>query len=145
MFKFGESELKLALFCIAGIILNLLGEAIVENFYLSMYLDTMGTVFIAALCGYLPGIAVGFSTNLLGSLINDKEIYYNPVNVLLAVITAFLAGRGYYEKFSRVLLTIPATVLLTTLIGTTISELLTYSLSIKFDWISIARLFEHLL
>ncbi|MBQ3725870.1 MAG: diguanylate cyclase [Selenomonadaceae bacterium] len=124
MIKFGETFSRLALICAAGIILNVLGVIVVKELELPIYFDTIGTIFIAALGGYVPGIAVGFFTNLLGALFDEEEIYYGMVSVLIAVLTAFLARRGYYEKFPKVLWVIPATVLLTSFNSTLIEEML---------------------
>ncbi|MBQ7722885.1 MAG: hypothetical protein IJT57_01045, partial [Selenomonadaceae bacterium] len=90
--------IKLMLICAAGVILNVVGVIITKTFNLSIYLDTIGTILIAALGGYVPGIVVGFSTNLLGALFDTEEIFYGMVSVLLAVLTAFLASKGYYDK-----------------------------------------------
>ena len=82
----------------------------------------MGTIFIAALGGYVPGIAVGFFTNLFGSIFNEDEMYFGIVSISVAIITTFLCQRGYYEKFPKLLLTIPFTVLVTSFLGTAIEE-----------------------
>lgn len=145
MIKLDMSKLKIALICATGILLNLIGTAIVEHFNLSIFLDTIGTVFIAALSGYVPGIAVGFFTNLIGSVLNPEEIYFGSVSVSLAVFTAFLANRGYYEKFPKVLLTIPATIFISTFLGMSIEELKGSSFVIKFDQSSLIEIGKHFL
>ncbi|MBQ7454096.1 MAG: diguanylate cyclase [Selenomonadaceae bacterium] len=145
MIKIDKNALHLILICAAGIILNLIGSYVAQIFHLPIYLDTIGTVFIAALGGYVPGIAVGFFTNLIGSLINRAEIYYGIVSVSLAALTAFLAGRGYYKKFLKVLLTIPATILVTTIIGLLIEEFMSFSFEFKFDSSLAVSLGKHLL
>ena len=143
MIRFSKAALELAAICAVGIFLNVLGTAAAESFRLPLYLDTTGTIFVAALGGYLSGIAVGFLTNVLGALVTGTDIYYNTVSVLLAALTAFLAGKGYYDKFPRVLLTIPATILLTSFVGMVIDVLLTYSLTITFDRASMLELVKH--
>ncbi|MBR4642291.1 MAG: diguanylate cyclase [Selenomonadaceae bacterium] len=135
--NFEKAFLKLMATCAAGMLLNVIGIIIAKNFHLPIYLDTIGTIFIAVLGGYVPGIAVGFFTNLFGALFDSEEIYYGFVSILLAIITAFLAGKGYYEKLPKVILTIPLTVFITSFFGTFIEEMLSYSLSIdvKSDFI----------
>ena len=132
-----KAFLKLVATCAAGMLLNVIGIIIAKNFHLPIYLDTIGTIFIAVLGGYVPGIAVGFFTNLFGALFDSEEIYYGFVSILLAIITSFLAGKGYYEKLPKVILTIPLTVFITSFFGTFIEEMLSYSLSIdvKSDFI----------
>ncbi|MBQ3444176.1 MAG: GGDEF domain-containing protein [Selenomonadaceae bacterium] len=144
MFKLYKTYIQLAAICAAGITLNVIGVIFTKGLNLSVYLDVVGTVFIAALGGYVPGIAVGFLTNLIGALFDSEEIYYGNVSILLAIMTAFLAGRGYYDKLPKLILTIPATVLLTTLDGTIIEE----TLRVTSSWDSLARVqenfFQHL-
>lgn len=131
MVKFEKTFLKLITVCIAGVILNVIGIILAKSFNLPIYLDTLGTILIAALGGYVPGIAVGFFTNLIGALFDENEIFYGTVSILLAIVTAFLASKGYYKKFPKILLTIPASVLITSFSGTLIEEML--SLSSSFD------------
>ncbi|MBR6887152.1 MAG: diguanylate cyclase [Selenomonadaceae bacterium] len=144
MIRFGEAFFWLAAICAAGIILNVIGVIIVKELSLPVYLDVVGTIFIAALGGYVPGIAVGFLTNLIGALFDDEEIYYGMVSVLLAALTSFLANKGYYSKFPKVLWTIPATVLLTSVNSTLIAEML--SLTNSFGYMDyLPKIWEHFL
>ncbi|MBR3498994.1 MAG: GGDEF domain-containing protein [Selenomonadaceae bacterium] len=144
MTKFDNLLLELATICAAGIILNIIGVVIAKEFYLPVYLDSIGTIFISALGGYVPGIAVGFFTNLIGYFFDAEELYYGMVSVLLAVLTAFLAIRGYYEKFPKVLWVIPATVLLTSVNGTIIEDML--SLASSFESLNnLPKIWEHFL
>ena len=136
--------LKLFAICIAGILLNLTGSILTNSLDLDVYLDTIGTIFIAALGGYVPGIAVGFFTNLLATLFNKSEMYFSLVSILVAIMTAFFAERGFYEKFSKVLITIPAVVLVTSFSGSLIEELLSLANSFN-SWKSVIRIFEHFL
>ena len=115
---------KLAWICFLGVILNLIGTTTAARFNLPVFLDTLGTVFIAAIGGYLPGIAVGFFTNLIESYFNRDDMYFGFVSILVALITAFLTKRGYYEHFAKVLFTIPFTIFVTGFFGTVIEEFL---------------------
>ncbi len=142
--KFDKFFLKLATICAAGIILNVIGVAVTKHFNLPFYFDSIGTIFIAVLGGYVPGIAVGLFTNLIGFLFDSEEIFYGMVSVLLAVLTTFLAGKGYYDKFPKILWTIPATVLLTSVNSTIIEEML--SLSNSFSSLDyMPKILEHFL
>ena len=116
--------------CAAGIIVNVAGALISTVFQLDMYMDAFGTIFVAALGGYVPGVAVGFFTNWITMFfLDNKEVYFGVVNVLIALLTAFLAEKGYYKKFSKVLLTIPATIIMTSLLGAFFEKLLVFSVS----------------
>lgn len=143
MFRIAKSSLQFALICTAGIILNLIGSYIAVNLHLPFYIDTVGTVFIAALGGYVPGIAVGFISNIFASGFDMNEMYFGVVNVAVAIITAFLAGKGYFSKFPKVLMSIPATALLTSFLGGLIEKLL--ALSNSFDsWNELLQVFLHI-
>ena len=144
MVSFNTLTLKLIAICAAGVILNLIGTIIAKNLSLDIYLDTIGTIFIAALGGYVPGIAVGFFTNLIASLFNHADMYFSLVSISIAIITTFLAERGYYEKFSRVLLVIPLIVLTTSFAGALIEELLSLANSFN-SWKSVVKILEHAL
>ena len=106
---------KLFLICLGGLILNLVGSAAAKIFDLPIYLDTSGTIFIAALGGYVPGIAVGFFTNLLKSFVEPSEMYFCSVNVFVAIFTAFFARRGFFDSFAKLLIIVPS---LTVMSGT---------------------------
>jgi len=103
---------KFILICVVGLILNLVGTSIGKSFDLPLYLDTSGTIFIAALGGYVPGIAVGFFTNLLKAIFESSEMYYCTVSILIAIFTAFFARRNFFNHLSKVLILIPFLTLL---------------------------------
>ena len=136
--------IKLIAICAAGIILNIIGTITANKLNLDIYLDTIGTVFIAVIGGYVPGIAVGFFTNLLASLFYKADMYFSLVNIIIAIITTFLASRGYYEKFSKVLLVIPIVVLTTSFTGAFIEEMLSLANSFN-SWKSVIKIVEHFL
>lgn len=142
MIRLDKTTIKLAMVCAAGIILNVIGSVVAQTLQLNVYLDTIGTIFIAALGGYVPGIAVGFFTNLLASVFDNEEIFYGLVSVLVAVMTTFFAGHGYFDKFPKILMTIPAIILVTSFSGALIEEMM--SLSNSFDSLdSLSKFWEH--
>ena len=93
--------------CTAALAMNLVGAFIAAKFNLPLFLDTSGTVFIAALGGYLPGIAVGFFTNLIKSFVDPAQMYFCSVSVAVAIITTFLARKGLFQNFFKALAAIP--------------------------------------
>ena len=76
---------RVILVCFDALVLNLIGSFVAQYFNLNMYLDTAGTIFIAALGGYVPGIAVGFFTNLIISTLDPQQMYFCTINILVAV------------------------------------------------------------
>ncbi|MBQ8951157.1 MAG: HD domain-containing protein [Eubacterium sp.] len=84
--------------CLIGIVLNMLGSEIVRLFKLPIFLDTVGTLVISVMSGYLPGIIVGLFTNLLKSIQDSSAIYYAFINVLVAVIASRFSIRDRIKK-----------------------------------------------
>ncbi|MBR6328502.1 MAG: HD domain-containing protein [Lachnospiraceae bacterium] len=86
------------LLCGAGVGLNLLLGAGAAAFETPLYLDTVGTVAVAAMGGYLPGVLVGFATNIIKSFSDPTALYYGVLNVLIALAAANLSQRGWFKK-----------------------------------------------
>lgn len=80
--------LELILVCMIGIAVNLLLSSMSTKLQLPFYLDSVGTIFAAAVGGTLPGVLVGLVTNLLKSISDLPSIYYGTLNVLIAVAVA---------------------------------------------------------
>ncbi len=97
--------------CIAGLVVNLIGSLVAAALDLPVYLDTIGTIFIASLGGYVPGIAVGFFTHLTKSFVDPSQMYFCAINVAIAVFITFLSRRGYFHSFGKTFLMVPALIL----------------------------------
>ena len=80
--------LELVLVCAIGIAVNMLLSSMSTKLELPFYLDSVGTIFAAAVGGTLPGIIVGLATNLLKSISDWPSIYYGTLNVMIAVAVA---------------------------------------------------------
>lgn len=80
--------LELILVCMIGIAVNLLLSSMSTKLQLPFYLDSVGTIFAAAVGGTLPGVLVGLVTNLLKSISDLPSIYYGTLNVMIAVAVA---------------------------------------------------------
>ena len=119
-----ERLLPLFLLIAGGILINVIGARLSLFFRLPLFLDSIGTVLAAALGGYMPGIAVGFLTNVLNGLSDFTTAYYSSINVLIAICSAYLAGRGAFRRVPRLL---PAALVLA-LIGGGLGSILTWFL-----------------
>lgn len=97
-----NTNITALLFCIAGIMTNLLLSYLVTEAGLPLYLDTVGTVVVAIVGGYLPGVLVGFSTNLIKTVSDPTAIYYGILNVLIALLARFLSSHGWLKKIRGV-------------------------------------------
>ncbi len=120
-----ENNIRCLLLCIAGILLNLIPSYIVSSAGIPLWMDTIGTLLTAIMGGYLPGIFVGFVTNILKGFNDTTSVFYAVLNVLIAVSATFLSRRGWLDK-------IPTTFLfaiLISLIGGGIGGILPWLLS----------------
>ena len=111
--------------CVGGIALNLLLNRLAALAGIPLYLDSVGTVLAAVLGGYLPGILVGYVTNILLWLTgNDTAVYYGVISVLLAAMATFLSRKGWFRSFAGALRAVP----LLALIGGGLGSVLTFGL-----------------
>jgi energy-coupling factor transport system substrate-specific component len=92
-----NSKAKVIAMCAIAVGLNVvLGEAVSMLRIPLLFLDTMGTIFIAANFGMGYGILTGVTTNLLMGLIGGvTAIPFALVNVAVAIIVALLAKNGF--------------------------------------------------
>ena len=97
-----RSNVATAILCIAGIVINLLMKTVVSALRLPLYLDTTGTITVAVLGGYLPGVLVGFFTNIFLAISDPSSLYYGVLNVLIAFFAAFFAEKGWFKKIPGV-------------------------------------------
>ena len=91
--------LKMLALCTLGIGLNLLGNFIVRYFEWPLYLDSLGTILVSVMSGYLPGVLIGLLTNMIMGLYDSVSIYYAVVNVLFAIAASWFTRKGYLRKF----------------------------------------------
>ncbi len=84
------------LLCALGLLVNVLGVKLALGLRLPLYLDNIGSALAAALGGYIPGIIVGFFTNLVNGIGDYTTAYYGSLTELIAVCSAWYAGRDFY-------------------------------------------------
>ena len=115
-----KQNISALLICVCGVALNMFLNAAVVAMGLPLYLDTVGTVLAAVLGGYLPGVIVGFATNIIKSISDSSSFYYISLNVLIAYFAAFLYKRGWLKKIYGIIGTIAVFVLIGGGLGTLI-------------------------
>ena len=86
---------------IVGIALNRGISAISSLLGLSLYLDSIGTMFSTVIGGVFPGMVVGFASNMIGGLSDSSTFYYGTINVLIALIVGVAVGNGYFDKLYK--------------------------------------------
>ena len=114
----------LLIISVIGLAINILGVQLAKRLGLPLYLDNIGSALAAALGGYIPGIAVGFLTNLINGIGSVDTVYYGSLTVLIAIFSAFYASRGYYARLK----TLPLIILTFALIGGALGSVLTWML-----------------
>ena len=119
-----ERRLTLVILCAAGLLVNFLGVRLARGLGLPVFLDNIGSALVAALGGYIPGIIVGFFTNLVNGIGDIETTYYGSLTVLIAVASAYFASKGFYQKPKR----LPIIILTFALIGGGLGSVLTYLL-----------------
>ena len=103
-----HEDLKAAGLVIAGILLNLLFANIAKLLQLPFYFDCIGTIAAAVTGGFLPGVLVGFFTNIVSYIFNfyimgdheDVTLFYCVVSVLIALVAAAFAQKKYFRIIS---------------------------------------------
>ena len=99
--KLSKKQNLVALYMIvAGIAFNMTLSSVMTALGLPLYLDTVGTVIVAVLGGYLPGVIVGFATNLLKTISDPSSLYYGVLNVLIAFFAAFFWRTRLAQKMA---------------------------------------------
>ena len=125
-----RSNIFALIMCLMGVVINMALNSLVSAMDLPLYLDTVGTVLVAALGGYLPGVIVGFFTNAVKALSNPASLYYGTVNISIAFITPAFFSKGWHKKISGII----GMILLFTLIGGGLGALIPWLIEdISFD------------
>ena len=99
-----------------AICINFIGGQIALFLKLPIYLDSIGTVFVAATLGPFYGMLPNLLSGLLmGMTVDIYSLYYAPVGIILGFVTG-LVYRKYQPKKGWILLaaaviTIPSTIL----------------------------------
>ncbi|MBR1735508.1 MAG: HD domain-containing protein [Firmicutes bacterium] len=122
--KWRRQLLSALLFCIIGSLINIAGSSIAVRFDLPIFLDSIGTILTAAFGGYLPGIAVGYITNIINGISDITNAYYAVINILLALAAAFFERHGFFKNVFKTVIAVIAFAL----IGGGLGSILTYCL-----------------
>lgn len=95
-----------------AIVINIVGSQIALTLRLPIYLDSIGTIFIAAICGPIYGMIPSLISGLLFGMTSDVyALYYAPVGIVLGALTG-LVWKYKKETFwwpflATLLITIP--------------------------------------
>lgn len=110
---------------VGGLIVNYAGAKIALLCKLPIFLDSVGTVLAAAYGGFLPGVTVGFFSNVLNSVGDPITLYYGVISMLIGILAAVFSQKRFFLTVPRTL----ATVIPFALVGGAVGSVLTWMLS----------------
>ena len=86
-------------FAALGVVINLVGGWLVQATNIPLlFLDAIGTIFVAVLFGPLMGGLTGFTSNLvLGVLVSPVNIPFGIVNLVIGVVVGFIAKKWNFN------------------------------------------------
>ena len=117
-------SISTVLMILIGLAINVLLAQLATFFKVPLFLDSIGTIFCAAVGGFLPGIAVGFISNLINSISDPITRYYGILSILIAISTTLLSKNNFFKKWWGALIA----ALIFALIGGALGSLLTWML-----------------
>ncbi len=105
-----------------GIVINIVLGTIVQTLQIPLlFLDTIGTIFVATTLGPFAGALTGGMTNVIqGMITNPKNIPFAIVNIAIGLIVGFIAKK-YRFDFKIALITGLVLSVVAPLIGTPIA------------------------
>ena len=87
------------------IAINMAIGQIVSLIKLPIFLDSIGTVFIALLCGPWVGLLTGFLTNIIwGMITSPVAAAFSPVAAVIGLAAGFCASAGLFRNWWKVIL-----------------------------------------
>ncbi|MCR5148914.1 MAG: HD domain-containing protein [Eubacterium sp.] len=123
-----KSIIYFVLTVLLGIGINILCQKIVEVTDCPLYLDSIGTMFAAAVAGIAPGTTVGFITNMIKGVSDTTSFYYGIISVMIAVIVGHASEKDKFKKLADVIKLLPYFILLS--IPCTVLSYILYSFEI---------------
>lgn len=106
-----------------AVAVNFVGGQLAINLKLPFYLDTIGTILIAMLCGPWVGAVAGLLTNLAIGITNPIFLAFAIVNVALGLVTGFLARAKFFNVWWKWIISVLCMSLVSILISTPIAVL----------------------
>ena len=90
---------KLTIFLIPiGIAVNVVGGQLAVLLKLPVFLDSIGTFVVGALCGGVPGALVGLGCGLINAISLPTLLPYTVIGVLFGFLGSFLAKKQMFSK-----------------------------------------------
>ncbi|HAV77377.1 MAG TPA: hypothetical protein DCX53_08490 [Anaerolineae bacterium] len=87
-----------------AIIANGAGGWVITRLNAPLYLDTIGTIFIAIVAGPFAGAITGVITNVILGIVSPGYIPYWPVPMLIGLAAGFFAMAGWFKHWWKVVI-----------------------------------------
>lgn len=86
-------------FMATGVVINIALSIVIKTLAIPLlFLDTVGTIFVAAVFGPFAGAVTGGLTNLVnGVLVGPTEIPFAIVNIAVALVVGFIAKKFKFD------------------------------------------------
>ena len=107
-----------------AIAINIVGFQLVQLLRLPVYLDTIGTIMIAMICGPWVGAVTGFLTNAINAIFNPVYLPYSLVSIAIGIVTGYMSKKGMFLKVWKTLIAGIILSLVTTIIAAPITVVL---------------------
>ena len=100
-----NNKTKILNFCAIAIAINVVLGILTSFWKLPLYLDTIGTVFVAVFFGPWYGASVGGITNIISSLIvgNIKGMPFLLVSVVIGIVVGFIARKWKWNFWTALI------------------------------------------
>lgn len=96
---------KLTIFLIPiGIAINVVGGQLAILLKLPLFLDSIGTFVVGALCGGIPGALVGLGCGLINAISLPTLLPYTIISVLFGALASFLAKKNMFSSFWKAII-----------------------------------------
>jgi energy-coupling factor transport system substrate-specific component len=87
-----------------GAALNLSLGQVTGLLKIPLYLDSLGTVLVAVLCGPWAGVLTGIVANTSASILfSPPSLFFIPTVLVIGAFSGFWAKRGFFQKWYAVL------------------------------------------
>ncbi len=88
-----------------GVAVNLGMGQVVALLKIPLYLDSLGTVVVAALCGIIPAIITGIISNLLASAVfSPAMMFFIPTMIVIAILAGIITKKGGFLHWWKAIL-----------------------------------------
>lgn len=87
-----------------GIGINLVMGEVTAVLKIPLYLDSVGTVFIAVTCGMYAAVLCGFMSNIVaGMIFNPAMMFFAPVAMVVGLFAGYVASRNGFSSLPKVI------------------------------------------